>query len=256
MVNTAFFTRDGDSYLPTDICRGPWDPNSLHGRVVAGLLAFEIEQRWLDPAFHPARLTVDLYRLPKFATCQVTSDLVRDGNRIRIVDAEFINDGVSVGRASCVLLRRTEEPGGTVWSPSDWDVPPPSALPEPDFTGRLPMWDGRVIDHGFGAIAQKRTWIRENRPLIEGEPLTPFLRAASAADFANPFANSGDQGLQFVNTDITLYLHRLPAAEWLGFEVSSHHSSEGICVGECALYDEQGAFGRSAVCGVAQRRKT
>ncbi len=117
------------------------------------------------------------------------------------------------------------------------------------------MWDSRVIDHGFGAVAQKRTWLRENRQLIEGVDLTPFLRAASSADFTNPFANSGDQGLQYVNTDITLYLHRLPVAEWIGFEVVAHHSSEGIAVGECAMYDENGAFGRSSVCGVAQRRK-
>ncbi len=254
MANTAFFTRDGDSYLPTDICRGPWDPKSLHGRVVAGLLAYEIEQRWIDPAFHPARLTVDLYRLPKFAPVQVTSKVVRDGNRIRIVDAEFINDGVSVGRASCVLLRRTDATDGNVWGPPDWSVPAPEALPEPE-QAQPAMWDSRTIDHGFGAVAQKRTWIRENRPLIEGVELTPFLRAASSADFANPFANSGDKGLQYVNTDITLYLHRLPIAEWVGFEVVAHHSSEGIAVGECALYDAKGAFGRSSICGVAQRRK-
>ena len=30
--------------VPTPVCAGPWDPNSLHGRVVAGLLAYEIER--------------------------------------------------------------------------------------------------------------------------------------------------------------------------------------------------------------------
>ena len=37
-----------------------------------------------------------------------------------------------------------------------------------------------------------------------------------AADFTNPLANSGDQGLEFVNADYTLYLHRLPVGEWIG----------------------------------------
>lgn len=255
MQSTAFFTQDGDTFNPTDICRGPWDPNSLHGRVVAGLLALEIEQKWLDPAFHPARLTVDLYRLPKFAPCTVTSAVVRDGNRIRIVDAEFLNDGVSVGRASCVLLRRTDPTEGTVWSPPVWNVPTPESIPEPDTQGRVPMWDSRPIDGAFGSVSQKRMWMRENRLLVEGFEHTPFLRAASAADFANPFANSGDRGLEYVNTDITLYMHRLPEDEWIGFEVVEHHSSEGIAVGECAMYDGKGAFGRSSVCGVSQRRK-
>ena len=81
------------------------------------------------------------------------------------------------------------------------------------------------------------------------------MRAAFASDFTNPFANSGSAGLQFVNADITLYLHRLPLGEWLGFEVIEHHAHEGIAVGECIIYDETGALGRSLVCGVANRRK-
>lgn len=116
------------------------------------------------------------------------------------------------------------------------------------------MWETRVIDHGFGSTERKRAWLRENRPLVAGEELTPFVRAAFASDFTNPFANSGSAGLQFVNADITLYLHRLPAAEWLGFEVASHHAGEGIAVAECAIYDEMGAIGRSLVCALANRR--
>ena len=43
MTNQPFFTTDNDAFIPTDIARGPWDPNSLHGRVIIGLLAFAIE---------------------------------------------------------------------------------------------------------------------------------------------------------------------------------------------------------------------
>lgn len=256
MTATPFFTRDGDLFAPTDICRGPWDPNSLHGRVVAGLMAHDIETRFIDPAFHPARLTVDLYRLPPFAPVKVESRVVRDGNRIRVVDSEFSSGGVSLARASCILLRRTDNPEGRVWSQPVWEVPAADTIKPGPVTGtREPMWDSRTIgDRGFGTFSQRRMWMRENRALIEGVELTPFLRAASACDFANPFANSSDQGLQFVNTDITLYLHRLPEGEWVGFEVAAHNSADGIAVGECAMYDEQGPIGRSTVVGLAQRR--
>jgi hypothetical protein len=257
MAHAPFFERDDrDRFVPNDACRGPWDPNSLHGRVVAGLLAHEIEQRWGDLAFHPARLTVDLYRMPPFAPAEVTSQVVRDGNRIRVVDAEFLSGGVPIARASAVLLRRAENPEGTVWSPPGWDVPSPEALASPGQPGgREPMWDTRVIDHGFGAVQQKRAWLRENRALIAGEALSPWVRAAFAADFTNPFANSGSAGLQFVNADITLYLNRLAAGEWLGFEVTSHQASDGVAVAECAIYDEAGPIGRSLVCAVANRRR-
>ena len=52
----------------------------------------------------------------------------------------------------------------------------------------------------------------EVRDLVEGMPLTPFVRVAVAADFASPWANAGEQGLGYINSDVTLYLHR-PAGE-------------------------------------------
>ena len=80
------------------------------------------------------------------------------------------------------------------------------------------------------------------------------MRVALAADFASPFANAGEKGLGFINSDVTLYLHRLPVTKWIGFDVVNHQASAGIAIGECWLYDEAGADrhldGRSA--GAAQ----
>jgi Thioesterase-like superfamily len=253
---TPFFATDEHGrLLPNDICRGPWDPNSLHGRVLAAALAHEMEMRWALPGFRPARLTVDMYRMPTFAAVEVTSEVIRDGNRIRIVDAQLTVGGVATARASGVFLRETEQPDGTVWSPPGWQVPGPDELRAPGPVGRPAMWETRVIDNGFGSTKQKRAWLRETRQLVENVPLTPFVRAAFASDFTNPFADSGSAGLQYVNADITLYLQRLPAGEWLGFEVVEHHASDGIAVGECVIYDEDGPVGRSVVCGLANRRK-
>jgi acyl-CoA thioesterase len=217
-------------------------------------MAYEVDREWGATDFHPARFTVDLYRVPKFAPVEVRSHVVRDGNRIKVIDAEFTSNGESIARASAILLRRTDQPEGTVWSPPNWDVPSPDSLPAQE-GAMARMWETRPIGHGFGSVEQKRTWLRETHVLVEGVPLTPFVRAAFAADFTNPFANSGDAGLKYVNADITLYLHRLPAGEWLGFEVSNHHSFDGIAVGECTLYDERGAIGTSTVTGVSNRRR-
>src|SRR6202162_5512296 len=115
MTNQPFFTRDRDAYIPTDAARGPWDPNSLHGRVIIGLLAFAIEQRHGADDLVPARLTVDMFRLPTLAPIEVTTRLVRDGLRIRVVEADFSSGGVGMARASCQLLRKTQEPQGRGW---------------------------------------------------------------------------------------------------------------------------------------------
>src|SRR3954468_6699389 len=77
----------------------PWDPNSMHGRVVVGLLAFAIEERHGSDDFVPARLTVDMFRLPNINTpVEVTTRLVRDGMRIKVVEADFISGGTSMAR--------------------------------------------------------------------------------------------------------------------------------------------------------------
>jgi len=250
-----FFTREGDSFLPGLVSRGPWGGTTLHARVVMGLLAHEIERLHGDPAFTPARLTTDLYRMPDLSAATVVVRPVREGGRIRVIDAEFVSGGVSVARATCQLLRRTAAPDIRVWSPPNWDAPPPNTIAPPsngvgDLGG---MWEIRPITGEVFGSGRKRVWMREVRDLIGGEPLTPFVRAALAVDFASPFANSGDGDLAWINSDATLYLCRPMAGEWIGFEVVNHQASDGVAIGECWLYDETGPIGTASVAALAQK---
>jgi len=256
----AFTTAAGEGrYTIHPVSRGPWDANSLHARVLAGLFGHEVETRFGSEEFHCARLTIDLYRLPTLAPCQVTCKPIRDGNRIRVVELEYLSEGLSYARGTAVLLKHTENPAGRVWSPPDWDVKRPDEVPPSVQSGVAnwaPMWDMRPLSsRDPGQAARGQVWMREIRPLVEGVELTPFVRAASAADWANPGANWGSNGLEFINADITLYLHRYPRGEWMGFETSSHHSADGIAVGQSTMYDEDGAIGSSTVCAIAQRRR-
>jgi len=257
MPNTPFFTRDGDRFLPTPASRGPWDAKSLHGRVIVGLLAATIERRHGGPEFTPARLTVDMYRLPGLDPVEVTTRLTRDGYRIRVAEAEFFSDGVSMARASCQLLRRTAAPQGKVWTPPNWTAPAPQALAGPDDPSAAldGMWTIRPIVGEMGSMGPRRVWMAEVRELVEGEPLTPFVRAALAADFASPFANAGDAGLRYINSDVSLYLHRPPKSEWIGLEVVNHQATDGVAIGECWVYDEAGGIGTATVAALAQGTK-
>ncbi len=256
MTIQPFFTTDRDAFIPTKVANGPWDPNSLHGRVIIGLLAFVIEQRHGSDDFVPARLTVDMFRLPSMAQVEVTTKLVRDGLRIKMVETEFFSGGTRMARASCQLLRKTENPQGQVWSPPTWEVPLPAdiAAPTDPRLGLNGKWTIRPITGAMGTVGPRRLWMSEVRDLVEGAPLTPFVRVAVAADFASPFANAGDQGLGYINSDVTLYLHRLPAKEWIGFEVVNHHATDGVAIGECFLYDQQGPIGTATVAALAQRK--
>ena len=256
-TNQSFYSRQGDVFSPNPVANGPWDPKSLHGRVIIGLLAFVIEERHGGADFVPARLTVDMFRLPDiFKPIEVKTNPIREGLRIRVIEADFLSGGVVMARASCQLLRRTENPQGGIWSPPDWDAPRPADIVAPT-DPRLGMhgkWTTRPIVGSMGTLGPRRLWMSEVRELVEGAPLTPFVRVALAADFASPFANAGDSGLGFINSDVTLYLHRLPETQWIGFEVTNHHATDGIAIGECWLYDEEGAIGTSTVAALAQRK--
>jgi hypothetical protein len=96
--------------------------------------------------------------------------------------------------------------------------------------------------------------MREVRELVAGTPLTPFVRAALASDFASPFANAGNGGLGYINSDVTLYQHRPMKGEWIGFEVVNHHATDGVAVGECFVYDIEGPIGSASVAALAQKR--
>jgi acyl-CoA thioesterase len=256
MQNQPFFERVGAHFRVNRVGAGPWDPNSVHGRIVIGLLAHEIEIRHGSEDFVPARLTVDMYRLPGFDDVTVETRAIRDGKRIKVVDAEYFSGGTSMARATCQLLRRTASPEGTVWSPPNWDVPKPEAIEPPaDQRAALAgMWEIRQITGWMGTRGPRRVWMREVRELVGGLPLSPFVRAALASDFASPFANAGDKGLGYINSDVTLYLHRPMKAEWTGLEVSNHQATAGVAIGECFLYDTEGPIGTASVAALAQRR--
>lgn len=250
-----FFTRDGDFLHPSDATRGPWTPNSLHGRVIIGLLGAEIERMHGAPEYHPARLTVEMYRAPPLVPLEVRTRLLRDGHRIKVVEAEILADGQSAARATCQLLRRTDAPEGKVWKGGgEWQGPMPDEL---ESVGVSPMsmngmWDLRLATGSLGRPGQRRVWMRETRPLVAGEALTPFGRVVVSADFVSPLANMGDKSLEYINSDLTLYLHRAPVGEWIGYESLAHEASAGIAIGHCAIHDSAGRIGWGSICALAQ----
>jgi len=283
-VSQSFFTKDSNDpskFHPTLHARGPWDENSLHGRVICGLIAYEAESNHIsvEDAKHlqVSRITVDLFRQAPMDTLTIESTVIRSGRRIKVVDVNIKADipkrGLNiVARGSLVMLKKSETPEGLVWSPPSWEsVAPKENYPAPtnklniDKQKPLPIWQTvnagqpKILKELDSAITSdsntpKLAWIRETHQLVDGEDSTPLVRVAQVADVANPFANSGTNGLNYINADISLYLQRNPEGSWIGTEAFYHGASDGIAVGTIALYDRQGRIGTSTVCGLAQFR--
>jgi hypothetical protein len=256
-ASIPLFETEGSSFIPTEAALGSWGAKRLDGRAVVALLGAEIEHRHRSPDQVPARLTVDLFRLPDASPIEVRTRVVRENRRLTLVDAEFISGGEAAARATCQLLLKSENPEDQAWAPEPWNVPPPDQI-QPPTDARLTLggkWNVRPICGRFGKSGRRRTWLSELRPVVRERPITPFVRVAAAADLVSAFANFGASVLTFINTDLTIYLHREPETEWIGFDVVSHGASAGVAFGECALFDEAGAIGTVSCTALAQPRR-
>ncbi|WP_188193379.1 acyl-CoA thioesterase domain-containing protein [Nonomuraea sp. SYSU D8015] len=247
---TAFFTQKHGELVPAPHARGPWSPDMLHGRLLGGLAARALEERYSEPGLHFARLTVDLFRNSPMLPVTVETALVRDGRRIRVADATLSTEQGVIGRASAVLLRQGERPGGTqtLLTPA-WDEPAPDGPPAEGAGWRPPFDLWRMTE--WGAPGPGRVWMRETHPLVDEEPVTPFVRAALAADFASPLSNAGTDGLRFINADYTLTLARLPEGDVIGVEATGHLNAAGVATGQVTLHDTTGPIGFCTVTAVA-----
>jgi hypothetical protein len=259
MTDSSFFVTDGKSYVPTRLARGPWGP-SISGNYIGGLLGRAVEQEVDDGDLQPARLTVDLLRPVALQPLQMHSSVVRDGRRLRLVDAVMMQNDVMVARAGALFLRRSEHAVDTVWTSP---VTMPALPAEPVMlAGDVPM-----VFHSFGRDpvagspgigvkewrhhGQKFAWMRETKFLVDDEPLSPFTRAVMAGDVTSSLTHWGTQGLQFINADYTVTLSRLPEGVYIGLAAVTHYGHAGVATGVATLFDETGPIGSGMATALA-----
>lgn len=256
---SAFFSLDdAGAYSPTGFARSAWSPSLLNGPSVVAAAARALERDHAADDFLPARLTVDLFSPVRFAPLRVSTEEVRVGRRIRVADARVTQDGRAAARATLVLLGQTEQPAGSVWTPDRApDYPRELAdrslaagahhyfVGDPDAPDR---WSRDMGDHQNNR--RKRIW-NHPRDVVEGEPATPFQRAATLAESTSLATNWGTEGIGFINADLTVALSRLPRSADIGLEADQHLSTDGIAVGTATLYDREGPFGTGTIVAVA-----
>jgi hypothetical protein len=229
----------------------------MSGHVAGGLLSRAVERAVDDPAFMPARLTVDLPRPTALEPVEVQTRVVRNGKRLRLVESALLQDDKVVAQATGLFLRRGEQPTGDIWS-TDVEMPsiPAGLQPSDDSLFVRTYGWGMSIQNPdpdwSGQGGEKFTWLRLTQPLFEGEPLTPFTRAAMAADVTASLTNWSSEGLKFINADYTLTLSRLPDGPMIGLAAQGHSTHDGIATGTATLFDQQGKIGSCVSVSLAQ----
>lgn len=249
-VDAHFVQSEQDRFQPTRFAQSHWGEDHLNGPALVGLAARALESAFGLPEFLPARLTVDLFKAARGLPTTTKVALVRDGRRVRNSECELVQDGVTVARATLVQYRLSAPPRGEEWT-APTRFKPPTAL-DGDRTTYMGSdeggWSRAIAEH---QNASRKRFMNRTITVVHGQPNSPFVRAAMAAEGTSLVTNLGTAGVGYINGDLTVALSRLPGDEWIGVQADSHWAAEGVAVGASTLFDSAGAFGTGLVTAIS-----
>jgi hypothetical protein len=248
------FELHGGAYHPSPHTRGPWDAGSQHGGAPAALVAREIERTGPGEEMFVARVTYEFLGAVPIEPLTISAEIVRPGKRLQVLEAELRAHDRTVARARAVRLRRTalELPSAALagGEPS----PPPSSgryAPFPDSSGddgfhRTAM-EISWLAGSYGERGPASAWFRLRSPVVADEAPTPLQRTVAAADFGNGVSRVLDFDKHlFVNTDLTVHLHREARDEWVLLDSRTVADPGGAGLATSALSDQEGPIGVAA----------
>ena len=113
----------------------------------------------------------------------------------------------------------------------------------------------RFVTGAFLELGPAVVWMRMRHPLVEGEEPSPLQRVLVAADSGNGVSAALDyRRFLFINTDLTVHLHRGPATEWVCLDAVTRPEPTGVGMSDTLLWDERGRIGRAAQTLLVRRR--
>lgn len=268
MGESLFDRLDDDRYQATDLARGPWSPDALHGGPVAALVAGVAAEvaRLEEDSLAPVRLSLELLRPVPVAPLTVTGRLLRPGRKVRLAAVDVATDDGTVATTATLLAIReaavdvpehsagTAPPGAETaqaWDPWDSDT---------HVEGSYRGFHNAGTEHRFvagvlGEPGPATDWIRLTVPVIADEPILPLQRVAAAADFGNGIAGLAPfEEMTFINPDLTVALQRLPDGEWVCLDAVSYLEPSGHGLAESVLWDERGRIGHAVQTLILEAR--
>jgi hypothetical protein len=262
-VTGPVFVPDGDLLIPQPVARAGWYADALHGGPVAAAFARAFERVPAPVEMTVTRLTVDLLRPVPTAPLAVTTEVVREGRRIQLLDAVMEADGTVVARASAMRHRTAEIPVP--------DHPRRDPVPGPDGVAVRPLgrlgdqegeWfhvaavEARFVEGDWLEPGPTIVWMRLTIPLVAGEDATPLQRVAAVSDFGNGLSRVLPSGWLYINSDLTVHLRRMPATEWICMRSRTDLGDDGVGLAQSELLDQHGDLGHALQSLVVDRLET
>ena len=257
-MSASVFQPTPDGFFATELARGPWDPQAQHGGAPAALIMRSLERCQPVAELVLARVSYEFLRPAPLGALAVHAEVVRPGKRVQLLEASLRTaDGTEVVRARALRVAATEAASsGQLSSP----VLGPATAVANDFRATQAMFatDALEIRFAAGAFHQPgpaTAWFRMRLPLVDGEQPSPLQRLAAVGDFGNGISASLPwEEYIFINPDLTLYVERAPAGEWICLQSETRVTNGGIGIAESVLYDRQGRVGHATQALLVTRK--
>ena len=259
-MSEAFYERDGERLVATELTRGPWDPDAQHAGPPSALLGRAIERAEGGEGLQVARVAVEILRPVPIGPVTVEARVVRPGRRVQLVEASLADGSGDLILARAWRIRVAEldvEDAAAGGSPPEG----PEQGSEPEFfatgqdVGYHTAMEWRSVGGSFREPGPATVWMRMRHPLVAGEEPSPLQRALIAADVGNGISAVLDwRSHVFINVDLTVHLERMPAGEWVCVDAATIPQTTGIGTAESVLHDAGGRIGRAAQTLLIDRR--
>lgn len=247
----SFYIASGDGFESTELTRGPWDAAAQHAGPPAALLGRAIERCGEPDGRQVARVTYEILRPVPIARLTVEARVARPGRSVELIEASLSGPEGEVMRATAwrIVSRAVElEPAPASEPPGHG---PADGTPRDFFdtgvaTGYHTAMEYRFVSGAFVEPGPAVVWGRMRYPLVEGEEPTPLQRVLIVADSGNGVSAALDyRRFIFINTDLSVHLHRLPEGEWVCLDAVTRPEPDGVGMSDTLLWDERGRLGRA-----------
>jgi hypothetical protein len=242
---------EGSTFEATHSASGPWFATSQHVGPPTALLMRAVERCAPRAELQLTRLTVEVLGPVPLGAVEVRAEVVRTGRAIELVGAEMLAGGRAV--LSARAWRCAVGDTAAVAGPEPAPPPPPDGVPA--MTERPPGWLPGYMDAmewrwASGAIDEPgdaTVWMRQLVPLVAGEEPSPLQRLAAVVDSGNGVSSRVDMTRWlFVNTELTVHVHRQPAGEWICLDATTVIGPTGAGTATSRVFDRSGHVAQGA----------
>jgi acyl-Coa thioesterase superfamily protein/acyl-CoA thioesterase superfamily protein len=250
-MGSAFFEPlGGGRFRSSEHTAGPWSPDSQHLGPPSALLTRAWELLPAEAPMSIARVTIEILGPVPVAELTVSASVERPGRSVELLAGEITAGDRTVVRGRAWRILRSDsapvaagagealaspESGRPIGRPAGWGA------------GYVDAMEWRALRGSFAEPGPATVWARQSVDLIAGEAPTGLQRLLTVADSGNGVSNRlNPSEWWFINTELTVHVHREPAGEWIALDAATVIGPHGVGTALSTLHDLRGPVGTGA----------